>query len=620
MDVKHIVTFARPALFAGVVFALPTLALSEQLTPIYDIQGAGHISPLRGETVTTVGIVTAVGFNFFYVQDALGDGVDATSDALYVFEPRSSEKPNVGDKVELTGEIEEFVPGGSATGNLTTTQFALPLTRVLSTGHALPDALVIGRGGRRPPTTIVITAAEVTPPINLQVPEDAANNPFDPNTDGIDFYESIEGMRVKVKTPQAISAVRQFGNFSSEFFVLANKGRDAQPRRALNRRGALILSADPDGYGDLHPEKIQIQLDGTLFGTDIPPLKVGDQLADINGVVGYSFGNFEVNATEALKIRRGSTAPEFSPLKGSDRHITIASYNVLNLSANADDDAQRAKIARQITANLNGPDVIALQEIQDNNGETDDGTVAADETLRLLVAAIVAAGGPSYESVDVAPEDGTSGGIPGGNIRNAFLFNPTRVALIEVASLTEESLDELGVSDPAAFTGTRAPLLATFSFRGKSVTIINNHLTSRFGSTPIFGAVQPFVQAGETQREAQATALNEVVATIQERSQNRPVVITGDFNTFEFTNDLSDLLPGSVPRRFPPLFNTINTARDAYTFIFDGNAQALDHFFVNNALRFRTVLDVVHVNVDFPRRFLDITASDHEPLLARIRL
>ena len=40
--------------------------------------------------------------------------------------------------------------------------------------------------------------------------------------------------------------------------------------------------------------------------------------------------------------------------------------------------------------------------------------------------------------------------------------------------------------------------------------MINNHLTSRFGSTPIFGGPQPFVQAGEIERAAQTGALNEV--------------------------------------------------------------------------------------------------------------
>ena len=55
---------------------------------------------------------------------------------------------------------------------------------------------------------------------------------------------------------------------------------------------------------------------------------------------------------------------------------------------------------------------------------------------------------------------------------------------------------------------------------------------------------------------------------------------------------------------------------DLYTFNFEGNSQALDSFFVTPNLVSGTVFDVVHVNVDFPRRFSDTVGSDHEPLLA----
>ncbi len=46
----------------------------------------------------------------------------------------------------------------------------------------------------------------------------------------------------------------------------------------------------------------------------------------------------------------------------------------------------------------------------------------------------------------------------------------------------------------------------------------------------------------------------------------------------------------------------------------------LDHFFVTSSLLPSAKFDVVHVNVDFPRTFIDLTASDHEPLLASFSL
>ncbi|MFP3852748.1 MAG: endonuclease/exonuclease/phosphatase family protein [Anaerolineales bacterium] len=613
-------------------------------TPIYEIQGAGHISPHLGQLVTTKGVVTTVAFNGYYVQDPTGDGDPATSDGMFVF--KFGSKPAVGDLVELTGTVEEHIPGGAGTGNLSITQMAFPTISVLSSGNALPDPEVIGTSGRIPPAVDVISDDEL--PVNLQLEADDAANTFDPNEDGIDFYESLEGMLVTVESPVAVSATRTFGRFSSEMFVLPNNGSDAiiEPDDARTARGGINLQPHPDNRGDQNPERVQLQFDasigqvGTLYPAEAPVITVGDTLADVTGVVGYSFGNFEVNVTQEVVITPGGLAEESSSLVGTNKLVTVASYNVLNLSPLALDDDQRATLASHIVDNLGSPDVVALQEIQDNNGDVsdypdfdeddpdnpgNDGTTAADQTLQALVDAIAAAGGPTYAFFDVAPEDGTSGGIPGGNLRNAFLYNPDRVELEDFVSLTPDVLAEMGVSNPDAFDGTRDPLVGTFKFRGKEFTVVNNHLSSRFGSTPVFGAIQPFVQAGESDREAQVGALNEAVDLLldegrgnqQHASKAARVMVVGDLNTFEFTNDLTSILPG--PEEV--LNNLVDTLTDdnVYTFNFEGNSQVLDHFFVTDNLLDGAEFDIVHVNVDFPR-VDDTVGSDHEPLLARFDL
>jgi predicted extracellular nuclease len=353
-------------------------------------------------------------------------------------------------------------------------------------------------------------------------------------------------------------------------------------------------------------------------------MSVGDNLDDVTGVVGYSFGNFEVIATHQVTFTQGGLDTETTSIVGTKKQVSVASYNVLNLDATSADDAQRATLASQITVNLGSPDVIALQEIQDNNGTVDDGTTSADETLQALVDAISAAGGPSYSFFDVAPADGTSGGAPGSNIRNAFLFNADRVKLVDFVSLTPDVLTDIGVSDPSAFTDTRNPLMATFKFKGKEFTVINNHLTSRFGSTPVFGGPQPFVQAGEVERGAQTQALNEVTDALLAGGNGDPVhaskagriMVVGDLNTMQFTDDLTVILPGVGADRV--LTNLIDglTDDEVYTFNFEGNSQVLDSFFVTDNLLGTADFDIVHVNVDFPR--VDNTVgSDHEPLVAR---
>ncbi|MEM1251156.1 MAG: choice-of-anchor I family protein [Cyanobacteria bacterium P01_H01_bin.21] len=586
-----------------------TLAVYETNVPaatISEIQGAGHISPLEGELVQTEGIVTAVDFRGFYVQGE-SDNNDATSDGLFIA-TSGSPTVSIGDEVRLFGVVTESIPGGADTGNLSITQMNDPDVVVLSSENELPDAVTIGESGRLAPSEVVISSDEL--PVNLQ--EEAGN--FDPDEDAIDFYESLEGMRVTVEDAMAVSPTRVFGSFSAEAVTLPNQGAGVTPEDGLTARGSINLNSGPDNTGDQNPERVQIQFNPNLLpdGFDTPALTVGDQLGDVTGVVGYSFGNFEVNVTEEFDITPSGLEQEVTTLTGSDNDLTVASYNVLNLSGDGTDVEQFDLLAEQIVANLNSPDIVALQEIQDDSGETDDGTVDATQTLQTLVDAIAAAGGPEYEFFDVTPEDDTQGGIPGGNIRNAYLYNPERVELDSF-----ESIDD----DPA-FDGTRNPLVANFIFNGNEVTVVNNHLTSRFGSSPVYGGPQPFVQAGEAEREAQAQALNDYVDNILATDPDANVIVLGDLNTFEFTNDLSEILPGAEQ----VLTNLVDQAvadDDAYTFIFDGNSQVLDHMFVTDSLLDGAEFDIVHVNNDFPRddngaQFENtVVASDHEPIVGK---
>jgi predicted extracellular nuclease len=67
------------------------------------------------------------------------------------------------------------------------------------------------------------------------------------------------------------------------------------------------------------------------------------------------------------------------------------------------------------------PDIMFIQEIQDNSGPTNDGTVDANVTLTKLVNVIAAISNVTYQFASVNPVDGQDGGQPGGNIRTAFL-------------------------------------------------------------------------------------------------------------------------------------------------------------------------------------------------------
>ena len=125
-------------------------------------------------------------------------------------------------------------------------------------------------------------------------------------------------------------------------------------------------------------------------------------------------------------------------------HLTVSSYNVQNLDP-GDGWSRFLGIGSQIAQPLAGPDIVALQEVQDASGPIDDGITDAGETYRMLIDAIASAGGPRYEFADVAPPDGRDGGQPGGNIRVGYLYNPERVQVVEGSK--QRLLD--GVGDDA---------------------------------------------------------------------------------------------------------------------------------------------------------------------------
>ena len=558
------------------------------LLRIYEIQGASHTSPHKDEQVSTRGIVTAVARNGFYFQDPIGDGDERTSDGMFVY-TKKAPGVSIGDEVQVTDTVIEYIPGGAATNNLSITQFSQPdRIQTLSTGNPIPAPVVIGAAGRQPPTRVIDND-------NFAI--------FDPEEDGIDFYESLEGMLVEVQDAVAISPTNRFG----EIVVLA----DAGAGQLLNSRGGLNLTPDT-----LHPQRIQ--LDDSLLPGPMPAAQVGDALGTVHGPVSYRFGNFEVLVLTEPVVESAGLVPETTALVGTAQHLTVGSFNVLNLDPNDDDesadlaDGQFAAIADQIVHRLRAPDVLALQEMQDNSGAVNDGTTSADQTAQTLIAAIAAAGGPKYEYADVAPPDGADGGQPGGNIRVAYLYQPARVALIGAVERIEDD----------AFRRSRKPLKAAFDFKGTKLTVINNHFSSKFGSPPLFGRIQPPTNGGLAQRLAQAAFIHDLVAELLAADPNANIVVLGDLNECPFPLAPVQPPPGDVLQTLagtPPILFNLGDEGDgdlAYSYNFQGNSQQLDYLLVSAALlALQPEFDPVHVNTEFPNQ-----ASDHDPILARFLL
>ena len=217
---------------------------------IAKIQGAGHISPMRSLVVSEVrGVVTFVMSNGFYMQSMTPDDDPATSEGLLVFTDWVP-STRIGDEVLVSGRVDEFVPGGGY-GNLSTTRIKGPEVEIVSRGNALPEPTIIGEGGRVPPTEIIDDDT------NGYI---SGKGEFDPENDGIDFYESLEGMLLQINNPVVVGPTNAY----KEIAVLADMGANASLRTP---RGGIVIREN-----HFNPERIII--DDLLLET--PFVQVGD--------------------------------------------------------------------------------------------------------------------------------------------------------------------------------------------------------------------------------------------------------------------------------------------------------------------------------------------------------
>ena len=605
------------ALLAALI-PFPAQAEDPPSVPVAALQGPGHFSPWEGKNVRTTGVITAVdpktdekkGRRYFWIEDPEGDGDIATSEGLFIDAPLDS-AVEVGQRVEIEGQIEERGPAAD-----------LPLTTLIASNikrqegnSTLPPPVLLGRAGRRPPAEVF---------------DDDGLRRFEPLLDGLDFWESLESMRVLVRTPRIVGPTLE----RNELVVVADSGRDATVN---SRAGGVVLRP-----GDDNPERMVVA--GRLAGR-LPEAKVGDLLAqDLPGIVDFAFGNYRLLATPApLEVKAKLQNLEQTLFFGDDNTLTIATFNVENLSAR-DDEARFEQLARQIVVNLKAPDILALQEIQDDSGPENDGIVDASQTLGKLIAAITKVGGPRYDFRQVDPLDNTAGGQPGSNIRPVFLFQPARVSAPTLRPQEEkdalrqgQTLEPLPFSihkdnnrvryshspyrfdhpafeadEKRGFNASRKPLLLQVQFKGHDLLLINAHLRSRRGDDSPGARNQPPRFGSEDQRAHQALVLRRLTDEILDQDWEAKIVVLGDMNEHDFRTPMR-ILAGTRLRDLVDLL----PIEDRYTFNYLGNSQTLDHIFVSPELmnRAQAKIDVVHINADFPEKE---RASDHDPLITKL--
>ncbi|GGZ03562.1 MULTISPECIES: endonuclease/exonuclease/phosphatase family protein [Streptomyces] len=572
---------------------------------VHDIQGSTRLSPYAGRQVTDVaGIVTGVrGYGSsrgFWIQDPRPDADPATSEGVFVFTGSTPKGVAVGDAVTVSGTVSEYVPGGTSSGNQSLTEITRPTFTVVSSGNEVPAATTIS--ARSVPRAYA-------PEGDAEADGSVNGLPLRPSEYALDFYESLEGMNVRVADARVVGASDPY----TELWVTV------KPWENANRRGGTVYGS----YDSQNTGRLQIQSLGKP--ADFPDANVGDTLAgttagplDYNQYGGYTMVASEIGTLESGGLERESTRRQ------SDRELAVATYNVENLDPSDDTFAAHAEA---IVRNLASPDIVSLEEIQDDNGTTDDGTVTAGATVGKLIDAIVAAGGPRYDWRGIDPVDGQDGGQPGGNIRQAFLFNPERVSFTDrgagdattatqvtkvrgKAALTH-SPGRVAPAD-AAWEDSRKPLAGEFVFRGRTVVVIANHFNSKGGDQGLTAQYQPPSRSSETQRHAQARVLNTFVKDILATQKNADVVALGDINDFEFSTTTRILEDDGA------LWSAVKSLprSERYSYVYQGNSQVLDQILVSPSIRWggRLSYDSVHVNAEFHDQI-----SDHDPQVLRFR-
>jgi len=571
---------------------------------IHDVQGSTRISPYAGKQVTDVaGIVTGVrtygSSRGFWIQDPTPDDNPATSEGVFVF-TSSNPKVAVGDSVLVSGTVSEYVPGGASSGNQSLTEITKPVITVVSSGNAVPAATVIDAKS---------VPAAYSPEGDTAAGGSVNGLTLEPGKYALDYYESLEGENVQVADTRVVGATDPY----TELWVTV------KPWENRNRRGGTVYGT----YGSQNTGRLQVQSLGKT--ADFPTANVGDVLEGATaGPLDYNqFGGYTLVANQLGTLKSAGLKKEATQ-KQSRGELAVATYNVENLDPS---DATFAEHASAIVNNLQSPDIVSLEEIQDNNGATNDGTVAADQTMTKLIDAIVAAGGPKYDWRSIDPVNNADGGEPGGNIRQVFLFNPERVSFTDRAG--GDATTAVGVTkvrgkaaltlspgriDPAnaAFGSSRKPLVGEFVFRGKTVFVIANHLNSKGGDQGLTAQYQPPSRSSEVQRHAQATAIHSFVKDVLDTQKNADVIALGDINDFEFS-DTVKILEGDGE-----LWSAIKSLprSERYSYVYQGNAQTLDQILVSPSIRRGCDFeyDSVHINSEFNDQI-----SDHDPQVLRFR-
>jgi predicted extracellular nuclease len=563
---------------------------------IHDIQGPGDTSPVAGKLVSTTGIVTAVVSNGFFIQNP-ENAVDAdpnTSEGVFVFTSSRPAAPAVvGNFVQVTGTVSEFIPSSDPNSPPSTEISGSPTVSLISSGNPLP-------------APVTLTTADT--------------NPAGP----IDQLEKYEGMRVHVDvmtvsgpTDGNLSEANATSTSNGIFF-----GVIAGIPQPFREPGVQLPDALPAGAPatvtrwDANPEILRVNT-AVQTGSIKLDVTTGATVTSLTGPLDFNSRFYSILTDPDSGATASGNVSAMPVPVAAPNELTIANFNMERFFDTVNDPgtsdvaltatafANRLnKASLAIRTVLNTPDVIGVEEMENLT------------TLQALA--------------DKVNSDAVAAGQPSPNYQ-AFLVEGNDVGGIDVGLLVKGTINVISVEQlgkdttfiqpdgATALLNDRPPLvlMATASQPNSDTslpfTMVVNHLRSLLSiDDPVDG---PRVRA---KREAQAEFLANLLQSHQAAGEN--VISVCDCNSFEFSDGYVDVLgtilghpvpadqvvlasPDLVDPDFTDLVTTLPHDQQ-YSYDFNGSHQVLDHVVVNQSLLSKlSRFAIARNDADFPEVF-----------------
>lgn len=642
---------------------LPTYSTAQEDTPpllhIGEVQGVvsddlveANIfdSPYVRERVQVAGIITnvmainisgRVSYGFFLQEpvDAT-DGDPLTSDGIYAVSGGSlylGDYPvTVGDSITIEGRVEEYYD----------------MTRLI-------DVEFVSFASHIDDIDTVVPAIELNP---QGLPDEVYR-----------YYERIENMRVHVPAGSMVVAPTHWFSSSNDTEVYVVRADASIMQRANIFERRVFRDIHPLDDGEAGDNLYRLSVEANIlkaqagdYEINFPAYNTFDLFTnELTGNIIYAYGRYTLQIDVWPVVETLANPVDNNPLPLIDRADTfsIGTYNVENLYDFYNDPFDRednpadlrlnyvprslepyqtkvAKLAIAILSEMHAPDIVAFQEIEDQDvcvgggqlhGTCSDEADNADGLTDVLHDVAIEIGRLTNGAVVYLPTIDRDS-VDERGITQAYLYRSDRV---ELAEATEDHpifgtrpTDPAGerfpqnteVSNPKALnerfgfglnTFDRAPLVALFRIYRHAigegdfieVYVANNH----FKSNP---------EENRALHEAQSNYNLALMQAVQAENPDVYYVLTGDLNSYRESSEISliEAQMVNVSREFAP--------ESDYTYIYAGQAQTLDYLFASPALG-ALLLDagVVHINADYAYNLeadssVPYHGGDHDPVVA----